>query len=181
VSTLCNLLGSLWIPKWLAGFAPLGKVQQRNMFQDHAECACCSAFETTAHVLLCPAPLAQRQWDFSMSSLDEWFAKALLLRDLQNAIITGLHSWQNQDSEPPAPSYNWPGINGMVVNQDAVGWHAFLEGSLLHAWAAKQQEYYNWIKHRNTVRCWITTLIKKLWKISWNMWEQRNGEVNNPE
>jgi hypothetical protein len=26
---------SLWIPKWVAGFAPVGKVQKRNGFQDH--------------------------------------------------------------------------------------------------------------------------------------------------
>jgi hypothetical protein len=53
---LLSLTRSLWIPKWLAGFAPVGKVQQRNMFQDHAECPRFSAFETTAHILLCPAP-----------------------------------------------------------------------------------------------------------------------------
>jgi hypothetical protein len=39
----------------------------------------------------------------------------------------------------------------------------------------------NWIKRHNTGKRWITILIKKLWEISWNMWEQRNGEVNNPE
>ena len=27
----------------------------------------------------------------------------------------------------------------------------------------------------------MTTLIKKLWEISWDMWEQRNGELTNPE
>jgi hypothetical protein len=79
----------------------------------------------------------------------------------------------------PAPSCNWPGV--IILDQDAVGWRAFLEGGVLHAWAPKQQEYYNWIKRRNTGKRWITTLIKKLWEISWNMWEQRNEEVNNPE
>jgi hypothetical protein len=82
---------------------------------------------------------------------------------------------------PPAPSYNWPGVNDIFFDQDAVGWQAFLEGSVLHAWAAKQQEYYNWIKRCYTGKRSITTLIKKLWEISWNMLEQRNGEVNNPE
>jgi hypothetical protein len=82
---------------------------------------------------------------------------------------------------PPTPSYNWPGVNNVILDQDAVGWRPFLEGGVLHAWAAKQQEYYNQIKRRNTDKRWITTLIKKLWEISWNMWEQRNGEVNNPE
>jgi hypothetical protein len=151
------------------------------MFQDHAKCPRFSAFETTAHVLLCPAPQAQRQWDSSLSNLDQWFAKAFTLPDLQNVIITHLLSWRNQDANPPAPSYNWPGVNDIVLDQDAVGWRAFLEGGVLYIWAAKQQEYYNWIKRRNTGKRWITILIKKPWEISWNMWEQRNGEVNNPE
>jgi hypothetical protein len=52
---LLGLICSLWMPKWLAGFAPVGKVQQRNMFQDHAKCPRCSAFETTARTPL-PGP-----------------------------------------------------------------------------------------------------------------------------
>jgi hypothetical protein len=171
---------SLWIPKWLAGFAPVGKVLQRNQFQDHAECPRCSNFEDTKHVLLCPAPNAQRQWDATLVTLDEWLKKALTLPDLQKAILSRLRSWRNQEAEWPAPSYNWTGVNDLVVNQDLIGWHAFIEGAVLKAWAAKQQEYYDWLERRNTGKRWLTTLIKKLWEISWNMWEQRNGELNNP-
>jgi hypothetical protein len=39
------------------------------------------------------------------------------------------------------PSYNWPGVNGIVRAQDLVGWQAFLEGAILKAWAVKQHEY----------------------------------------
>ena len=49
----------LWIPKWLAGFAPVGKVLQRNKLQDHSKCPCCTALEDTKHVLLCTALKAQ--------------------------------------------------------------------------------------------------------------------------
>ncbi len=55
-----------------------------------------------------------------------------------------------------------------------------MEGCVLQAWAAKQQEYYDWLQRRNTGKRWVTTLIKKLWEISWNMWEQRNGELHDP-
>ncbi len=27
---------------------------------------------------------------------------------------------------------------------------------------------------------WSRKLIKKVWEKSWNMWEQRNGELKNP-
>jgi hypothetical protein len=127
---LLGLTCSLWIPKWLAGFAPVGKVQQRNVFQDHAECPRCSTFGTTAHILLYPPPQAQRQRDLSMSSLDQWFAKALTLLDLQNAIITCLHSCQNQDGEPPALPYNWQASMTLLLIRILL---AFLEGCILQA------------------------------------------------
>ena len=172
---------SLWVPKWLAGFAPVGKVLQRNKQQDHAECPCCAAFETTGHVIRCQAPQAQRQWEASISKLDEWLTKARTLPDLHTAILSRLNAWQAQEDIGPAPNYNWPGVNDLILRQDLVGWRVFLEGGVLHEWAAKQQEYFDWLKKRNTGKRWITTLIKKLWQISWNMWEHRNGELKNPE
>ncbi len=171
---------SLWIPKWLSGFAPVGKVLQRNNLQDHAECPRCAAFENTAHVIICPAPTAQRQWDSSLAQLNEWMTKSRTLPDLQHAIISSLRHWRTQEDDRPDPDYNWPGVNDLVLTQDIIGWKAFLEGGVLHAWAAKQQDYYDWLNKKNTGKRWITTLIKKLWQISWNMWEHRNGEDKNP-
>ncbi len=176
---LLGLNRDLWIPTWLAGFAPVGKVQQRNNFQDHAECPRCSSFENKAHVVICPAPNAQRQWAASLSRLATWLTKAHTLPDIRNAILLRLSAW-HQGNDLLAPSYAWPGVNGIVLLQDSIGWRTFLEGSILHAWAAKQQDYYNWLQKRNTSKQWITTLIKKLWQISWNMWEHRNGELKNP-
>ena len=105
--------------------------------------------------------------------------KSRTLPDLQDAIIRSLKHWRNQDDRPD-PDYNWPGVNDLVLLQDTVGWKAFLEGGVLQAWAAKQQDYYDWLNKKNTGKRWITTLIKKLWQISWNMWEHRNGEDKNP-
>jgi hypothetical protein len=130
---------SLWIPKWLGGFAPVGKVQQRNQLQDHAECPCCSAFETTEHILLCPAPNAQRQWDASISTIQTWMAKALMLPELQEAILIRIQTVRWQEAVMPSPLYSWPGVNDLILEQDAVGWRNYMEGGILHTWAAKQQ------------------------------------------
>jgi hypothetical protein len=171
---------SLWVPKWLAGFAPVGKVLQRNKQQDHAECPRCAAFETTKHVLLCQAPKAQQQRDASIATIRTWLTKIHTLPDLQHAILTGLQQWRQQ-LPPLQPSYDWPGINDIVLRQNRLGWRAFIEGAILLDWAAKQQEYYDWLQRKNTGKRWIITLIKLLWELSWNMWDQRNGELHNPE
>lgn len=171
---------ALWVPKWLAGFAPVGKVLQRNQQQDHAECPRCFEFETTDHVLLCKSPNAHRQWEASMATIDEWMTKACTLPDIQKAIMNRLATFRTQTDELPALDHTWPGLAELIAQQDLIGWRTFMEGGILQAWAAKQQDYFDWLQRRNTGKRWITTLIKKLWEISWNMWEQRNGELTNP-
>ena len=136
---------SLWIPKWLAGFSPVGKLMQRYKLQEHAECPRCSLFEDTEHVLLCKAPSAVTQWNASISKLNLWMTKAATMPDLQHAIIRYLSSWHR--SEPPLPpQYHWPGVNDLVLPQNLVGWRTFLEGGILQSWAALQQSYYDWLQ-----------------------------------
>jgi hypothetical protein len=177
---LLGLNRSLWIPTWLAGFAFVSKVLQRNKQQDHAECPRCSEFENTGHIILCKAPTAQQQWDASIVNLSNWMTKALTLPDIQQVIISRLKTVRNHTENLPATYCKWPGLNELVRAQDTVGWRNFLEGGILHEWAAKQQENYDWMQKRNTGKRWISTLIKKLWEISWNMWEHRNGKAKNP-
>jgi hypothetical protein len=158
---------SLWIPKWLAGFLPVGKVLQCkvlqcNKLQDHAECPHCSNFETTTHVLLWNAPNTKRRWDASIATLDKWMMKALTLPDLIKAILSRLKTFCNQDEAMQEPSYTWPGINDLILAQDTIGWMIFMEGGLLQTWAVKQQEYFKWLQRQNSGKRWITTLIKKV-------------------
>ncbi len=170
---------SLWIPKWLAGYAPVGKVMQRYNFQDHAECPRCSQFEDTAHVLQCQAPRDINQWKSSLAKLDTWMAKSTTMPALRSTIINRLQAWQQSDPTA-APTYNWPGVDDLIRKQTSVGWRVFLEGGVLQEWASKQQDYYTWLDRKNTGKRWTTTLIKKLWEICWDMWEHRNGELHNP-
>ena len=169
----------LWIPKWLAGFAPVGKVLKRNKLQTHDKCPRCTATETTAHVLRCPAPRAVAKWDASIAMLRTWLVQANTMPALRLTILQRIKAWKNNEDTTP-PTYAWPGVNDLVTAQDLVGWRAFLEGCVLQAWAAKQQEYYDWLEKKNTGRRWVETLIKRLWQISWDMWEHRRGELKNP-
>jgi hypothetical protein len=150
----------LWIPKWLAGFAQVGKVSQRLKLQDHAECPRCAAFEDTHHVVLCTAPKAQRKWDALVSNLKTWLLKANTMPDIQQAILSRLQAWRTQTRLPDL-FYRWPGVNDLVRAQDLIGWRAFLEGAVLQAWAAKQQDYYDWLQRCNTGRRWITMQHRK--------------------
>ena len=153
---------------------------QRYKFQMHAECPRCSEYEDTAHVVTCKAPRAVTQWESSLSKLEAWMKQAATMPDIRKAIISRLQTWIN-DSDPTNFSSTWPGVNTLIQTQDLLGWRAFLEGCVLKEWAAKQQEDYTWLERKNTGRRWVTTLIKEMWEISWDMWKQRNDELTNPE
>jgi hypothetical protein len=126
------------------------------------------------------APTAQQQWDASIAALTMWLTSARTPPDLQHAILGRLQQWRLQEDDNTPLSYNWPGVNDLVRLQDSIAWQAFLEGGVLLAWAAKQQDYYDWLNKKNTGKQWVTTLIKKLWEISWDLWEHCNGELKNP-
>jgi hypothetical protein len=99
--------------------------------------------------------------------------------DLAHTIMNRLQSWRSQ-TEPTTPTCTRPGVNDLTLGQDSIGWRAFLEGTIRTAWAGKQQEYLVWLKRRNTRKRWVTTLINELRDISWDLWEQRSGELTNP-
>jgi hypothetical protein len=83
---------------------------QRYQFQEHAECPRCSAFEDTAHVLLCEAPRALSQWEASLSNLTLWMTTALTMPDIKLAILHQITAWKKSRA-PHTPTYTRPGVN----------------------------------------------------------------------
>jgi hypothetical protein len=47
-------------------------------------------------------------------------------------------------------------------------------GQVGYRWKGIQQQYLEFIARRNTGRKWVRELIKKLWGVSWDMWDHRN-------
>jgi hypothetical protein len=66
-------------------------------------------------------------------------------------------------------------ITSATLNQDDIGWYPFLLGHLSHYWQAIQHDYYVSLGLRNTGAKWTAQSIIKLFNISWDMWEHRNG------
>jgi hypothetical protein len=67
------------------------------------------------------------------------------------------------------------GVREAVLEQNSLGWYNFLLGRLLTRWADAQQRYLESIDKRNTGRRWTIAILAKIWDISWDIWEQRNG------
>ena len=56
-----------------------------------------------------------------------------------------------------------------------MGWYAALTGAWIKGWAEAQQEHYKRMRSNKEGLRWLAALIRKLWQVSWNMWQHRNG------
>lgn len=48
-------------------------------------------------------------------------------------------------------------------------------------WALIQQDYYDLLQSRRSGLRWLSSLIKKLWQVAWDLWEHRNGILHEQE
>jgi len=68
--------------------------------------------------------------------------------------------------------------NGPSHPQDKLGWTAMLEGVLTTQWQEQQDTFWQWIKSWWSANRWAAELIKKLWAISWDMWQHQNSALH---
>ena len=47
-------------------------------------------------------------------------------------------------------------------------------GCMSLEWSRAQEDYYKWLGIRRTGERWVAEIIKKLWNISWDLWQDRN-------
>jgi hypothetical protein len=62
--------------------------------------------------------------------------------------------------------------------QDAMGWQPSFEGAPALGWSEYMDLYYNFIRSNRNGHRWLSSIIKKLWNISWDLWEHQNGAAH---
>jgi hypothetical protein len=97
------------------------------------------------------------------------------------AVISHLKAWQTSSPGPKTHSQAYYNLSTVVLNQNEIGWQAFIEGCPSHGWQSSQQQYYEFLCSRITGLRWLSALIHKLWQVAWDMWEHRNGVLHDKE
>ena len=165
------------VTKHAAGHLRCGKMMHIWQFQDHAECPRCpEPLEDPSHILKCPAPSAQLSWTTALTDLERWMTKQHTMPELQSAVLKCLHEWRHPSSNLRSRSSitSRYGLRAVVLEQDSIGWYNFLMGRPSARWSEVQQRYYEWLQRKNTGKAWTQALIKKVWAVSWDMWDHRN-------
>jgi hypothetical protein len=90
---------------------------------------------------------------------------------LSHAIYEGIKHGLHLQPTLHRPAVTLPTV---YFEQKEIGWGPFLEGFHHIAWQELQQEHYRLSRSWRTGRRWQVGLIKQLWGIARELWEERN-------
>jgi hypothetical protein len=150
--------------------------------QDHDECPRCSQPEDVVHVLTCRGTGADLAFTTSLQKLDAHMRKITTAPEIRQVVLKRIRHWRlHQHHVPMAEAVpDEFGLREAVSAQDALGWYNFLLGRLSKQWSDVQERYLESIQSRSSGRRWTIAILEKLWDISWDMWEHRNGIAHDP-
>ncbi len=73
---------------------------------------------------------------------------------------------------------NLPRTLPFLEDQEEIGTQYIWDGWLCHGWREYQDQIWKQAKSHKSSRWWTTKLIKKLWNVAWDMWEQHNEALH---
>ncbi len=85
--------------------------------------------------------------------------------------MTSLYKWRYSDESDTTINHN---LKVAMEQQNNIGWQPFLEGWTAVKWEFIQRDYYDFLGSRQTGKHWVIAIIKKLWIVSWDLWEHHN-------
>jgi hypothetical protein len=167
-----------WITKHSSGFCSVGIMAKRMGLRPTDECPRCSEPETAEHVWTCKSEEATVLWNQCMEGLQQHMEERQTDPEIRAKILEGLKCWRegskiSNEAQSSAQS--------VAVLQEDIGWKHFFEGRHHCMWRQLQSEYFQTIRSLKSSKRWSTAIIKKLWEIAWDLWEQRNGRLHHKE
>ena len=163
----------IYVIKNATGHSAVGKNMTRRKERIHDQCPRCGEpGEDETHVVKCQHPDATQLWNTQLKHLTEWLRRALTDETIIYTIIANLRMWR---ADEPLPTEMDPNVHEVCQRaQTMIGWRSFLQGKLSLEWADQQTQYYRLLGLRRTGKRWVVALIRKLWEVSWTMWDHRN-------
>jgi len=165
-----------FVIKSSVGMCGVGKFLKRWKQSSTSACPRFSAdSEDITHVWKSPAPEVKDLWTTTIANLRTWLDEQHTDPSLSNILLTYLHCWRESLPFPEASNR----LHDLVQNQSDIGWDGPFYGWMSQHWANIQQEFFNSICSRRTGQRWLISVIKKMWDVSWDFWNHRNGVMHN--
>ena len=139
-------------------------------------CPNCERVETHRHVVNCQSNRATVAYRNIERNFESWL-KDTTSTEIRQTIMAHLNAYR--EDEEVQRDDDW-GDDIILISeaQSRIGPNAFAEGLLTPQWIRAQGKHLKDIESKKNPSRWMTELIRKLWNVSWDMWESRNGEVH---
>ena len=175
-----TLSHQIWKTKFNSGFLPTHNMEYNRGSRPNKTCPRCPADEHTVHIIRCPSSSANAKWRTGLQSLATEMESQQTHPILAKAIIQALHRWRRNLPLYPQEFPTTLGIRTAVTRQGQMGWENFFLGRWHRKWADVQHRHLRQTGSKRSSRRWTVAIIKKLFQISWDMWDHRNKVKHNP-
>ena len=168
-----------WVTKFESGICGTGrmmKIWKQRVIDNCPRCG--KPNETTTHVLQCNSETATAIWEVALSDLENWLRDNKTCPDLRKLLVRVINQWRLGEEVRNLESFEFESCEGVYPAQKEIGWRQLMGGCMSSEWAKAQEDYYKWLGMRRTGERWVVELIKKLWKISWDLWQDRNERLH---
>jgi hypothetical protein len=170
-----------WVTKHTSGFCGVNIWTHQWKWRDSAKCPRCEEpIEDTNHVWLCQGMESPARWTVALATLRVGMALSRTDPLLTKIIISQLTSWQTgseQEIFPGLPSH----YQMTLLHQDRQGWNNFFMGLPSTGWFELQQQHYHRTASLKSGRRWLTSIIRKQWKVAWDIWDYCNSVVHDKD
>jgi len=161
-----------WVSKYVSGHFATGKNMQWWKFQSSAQCLrCYKTQEDKNHIMTCPAPEACERWEKSMKAIESWLREENTDKIIREQLLSYLRTWNTPSMTLPEPS-------NPLENQEEIRKQYIWDRWLSQDWQEQQDQTWKWMQSRKSSRQWTSELIKKLWNMAWDMWDQWNKALH---
>jgi hypothetical protein len=154
-----------WIVKRAAQDCGTNAIMFQRKQRAYDTCPFCTESESVLHVYRCQAQEVKELWRKSIYELEQELIKYQTDPEIVSQLCQGLLQWQNGTLD---------NTKELIVHQSVIGWNGILEGCLSQVWVDEQDQFYSNNNIQKSGLGWAQLVIKRLWKIAWSLWENRN-------
>ena len=165
-----------WTQKHFSGFEGTNSMMHKWQQRTTSTCPNCAEKETHRHVSQCQSDRATKAYRNIQRNFESWL-KDTTSRDIRVTVMAHLDAYREQEwVEAPEDIEDDVGV--VSRHQQTLGPNAFAEGFLVAGWENLQRAHLTQTQSKRCPSRWTRELIKKLWTVSWDMWDSRNQEVH---
>ena len=165
-----------WTHKHFCGFEGTNSMMHKWGQRTTPTCPSCAEKETHRHVVQCQSDRATKAYREIERNFETWL-HATTSKDIREAIMAHLDAYREQSEVEHREGWEEEVMHASK-EQERLGPNAFVEGLVISKWEDVQRTHMDKQQSKRNPSRWVREMIKKLWNVSWDMWDARNGDVH---